>query len=50
VRLNISSFLSLLHVIYIVSDVTRNMIMRKLLHEPNVFYIVMTRDYSDMLW
>lgn len=31
-------------------DLPRNMVMRELLKQPRTLYIVMTRDYAEMLW
>lgn len=31
-------------------DVNANMLINKLLHQPTALYIVMTRNYADMLW
>jgi hypothetical protein len=31
-------------------QINTNMIMRKVLHNPNAFYIVVIRDYVDWLW
>lgn len=31
-------------------DSTYNMKMRELLHNPDTYYLVMIRDYADMLW
>jgi hypothetical protein len=31
-------------------DVEKNMLMRTLLREPQTVYILMTRNYADMMW
>jgi hypothetical protein len=31
-------------------DTQKNLMLRRLLHEPETLYIVMTRNYADMVW
>lgn len=31
-------------------DIVGNMMLRRILRNPNTFYIVMVRNYADMIW